>query len=186
MGYEPNTDTGTASGRDGIPVEIGRTTPERHITGMMALNIPDPEQPGGDWHSHASWFSTATEKLNETDYSDQRTYGTVQSVLGNNGVKDARPGLAELGHPAGADPHPVWAATYDRAVIEIAWQQLFTDRERGKDEEYPPADEREIGRWIFRTIHWLRLNWWAWRLRWSLSGLERRKWDNWRGEWRPW
>ena len=37
-----------------IPVQIGETTRRRHITGMMALNIPDPAYPGGDWHQYAS------------------------------------------------------------------------------------------------------------------------------------
>ena len=171
---------------EGIPVEIGPTTRERHITGMTALNIPDPGRPGGDWHSHASWFGTEERSLSETSYSDTETYGTMQSVLGNAGIRDARPGLAELGHPAGAEPRPVWASSYDRAVIEVAWEQIMMDRQYETDEEYPPADSRETGRWIFRTLHWLRLNWWAWRLRWRLTGREREKWDTWRREWRPW
>ena len=43
------TDPGQA-----VPATIAATTLRRHLTGMLALNIPDPGHPGGDWHKHAA------------------------------------------------------------------------------------------------------------------------------------
>ena len=153
---------------------------------MMALNIPDPACPGGDWHQYASWFATEPGTLRPHFYTDEDTYGVVLDKLGDNGVEDARAGLKLLGHPAGESDRPVWSATYDRAVIEIAWEQLQHERTDDEVTEYIPVDSADVRSWLFRTIYWVRLNWWGWKLRWSLTGRERHRWDEWRREWRPW
>ena len=169
-----------------IPVRIDETSRRHHITGMMALNIPDPVCPGGDWHQYASWFATEPGTLRPHFYTDEDTYGVVLDKLGDNGVEDARAGLRLLGHPAGESDRPVWSATYDRAVIEIAWEQLQHERTDDEVTEYIPVDSADVRSWLFRTIYWVRLNWWGWKLRWSLTGRERHRWDEWRREWRPW
>ena len=169
-----------------IPVQIGKTTRRRHITGMMALNIPDPAYPGGDWHQYASWFATEPETLRPQFYTDENTYGVILDRLGDSGVEDARAGLRILGHPAGESETPIWSATYDRAVIEIAWKRLQYERKHEGVTGYIPVDSGDVRSWLLRTIYWVRLNWWAWKLRRALTGSERRKWDEWRREWRPW
>ena len=169
-----------------IPVQIGNTTRRHHITGMMALNIPDPAYPGGDWHQYASWFATEPEILRPQFYTDENTYRVVLDKLGDKGVEDARAGFRILGHPAGDAETSIWSATYDRAVIEIAWKRLQYERKHKGVTGYIPVDSNDVRSWLLRTIHWVRLNWWGWKLRWSLTGAERHKWDGWRREWRPW
>lgn len=179
-------DTVAATGGNSIPVEIGPTSPRRHITGVAALNIPDPRHEGGDWHNHATWFATEPERLDERDFTDEETYGVLLDELGRSGVRDARAGLRALGHPAGESESPIWTAAYDRAVVETAWAQLRTDKLCGEVPDLKPVDSLELTRWLCCTLHWARLTWWAWKLRWALRGDERRKWDTWRREWRPW
>ena len=181
-----------ANGLPGNPAErgyatrIGRTTKRRHVTGMMAMNIPDPAAPGGDWHQDASWFGAEPEDLPERFYTNGETYEALATVLGDAGVRDARAGLRMLNHPDGLSGSPVWAAAYDRAIIEIAWKQIVRERSTGRITDYIPVDHDEARRWLFRPVYWIRVNWWAWRVGHALSGDERTKWDAWRREWRPW
>ena len=115
-----------------LPVQIGPTSRRRHLTGMVALNIPDRWDGHGDWHKSATWFWTEPETLKPHSFTDKETYGELSDRLGTTfGVRDARRGLRELGHPAGDANVPVWAATYDRAVIELAWEHLQRERKAG-------------------------------------------------------
>ena len=170
-----------------IPVAIGPTTRKRHITGTTALNIPDPwDFNGGDWHQHATWFWTEPETLEPHHFTDDETYGAVFDRLGAHGVRDARRGLRELGHPAGDSDTPIWTAAYDRAVIEIAWQHIQDERKHGPVSELTPIDPYQLVRWIGSPLYWARLKWWAWKLRWALTSDECQRWDGWRKEWSPW
>ncbi len=80
-------------------------------------------------------------------------------------MRDARPGLALLGHPARDWPEKVWAATHERAVIEMAWAGL--ERMAGKDVPVglPPVDRYDFYRILPYPDQWVRVRWWAWRLR---------------------
>lgn len=183
--------TATASppagaGAQRFAVEVAETTARRHITGMMAMNIPDPAYPGGDWHQESSWFGVEPESLPARFYTNEETYSEILDRLGTAGVKDARPGLRILGHPAGERDAPVWTAAYDRAIVEIAWKQLVHERRTRAVTDYIPVESGDVQSWLFRSIYWIRLNWWGWRLRWALTGEERRRWDKWRRKWRPW
>ena len=132
----------------------------------------------------STWFSPIPLSLVEGNYTNEETYGVVLDRLGRSGLRDARSGLRTLNHPDGWSPTKIWAATHDRAVIEMAWKGIMIDRELGK-EWSPPIDNIELARWLPYPHQWIRLHWWAWKLRWSLAGEERRKWDRWRNEWTP-
>ena len=71
----------------GIPVVVGPTTRQRHITGTAALNIPDRWDVGGDWHMHATWFATEPESLLSRDFTDDETYAGVFETLCTGGVR---------------------------------------------------------------------------------------------------
>ena len=173
--------------RGEIPVGIGPTTPRRHITGAAALNIPQPgRNAGGDWHEHACWFAPEPETLKSTSLTDEKTYRPLLDKLGRRGLRDARPGLRDLGHPAGDNLEKIWAATHERAVIESAWELLDILRTTGSPMRQPPIDRWEMQRLIAYPDQWLKLHWWAWALRGSMTAGEQRLWDEWRREWRPW
>ena len=176
---------------DWPPIESGAmlikpTTRRVHITGMAALNIPDLRNHGGDWHKHSTWFAPVQQSVRDDDYTIDEIYRVVNDRLGPFGIHDARKGLRSLGHPGGNDPDPIWAATHDRAVIEMAWHWLMTQKVWEHAADTPPIDPLELTRWLFSPFHWIRLYWWAWKLRWSLSGTQRQRWDGWRREWHPW
>ena len=83
-----------------LPVQIGPTSRRRHLTGMVALNIPDRWDGHGDWHMSATWFWTEPETLKPHSFTDKDTYGELSDRLGTTfGVRDARRGFAGTGAP---------------------------------------------------------------------------------------
>ena len=169
-----------------IPIGIGATDVRRHLTGLWALNIPNaPLLHGGDWHQCCGWFTDEPDDLQESAYTNEREHGELLGRLGGIGLRDARAGLRRLGHPAGDGETKVWAATYDRAVLETAWAYVQNYGARDMMEGYKPIDTRELARWLPYPHQWLRLHALAWLLRNDLDGEVLAKWDNWRHSWTP-
>ena len=105
-----------------------------------------------------------------------------RDLLGRSGLRDARPALARLGHPAAEYPQKVWAAAHDRAVIEMMWKELhgpFGYQAAGRAVPAFYADD------IPTTYpdQELRLHWWAWRLRKVVPPEGLAVWETWRREW---
>ena len=170
-----------------IAVRVERTSRRQHISGGMALNIPNSWLlNGGDWHEQAAWFATRAETLRTTDITDEATYGRLLDLLGRAGLRDARRGLRHLDHPDGWNRNRIWAATHERAVLEWAWRTLMRDGGKCSDRERPPFDGLQVARWLAYPGQWLRLHWWAWRISRMLDGKEREIWDGWRSKWTPW
>ena len=182
---EEGGESGTPQRKVDVPVRIGRTDARRHLTGGYALNVPNaPLRHGGDWHQYCTWFTREPQALPESAYTNERTHGQLLDRLGGSGLRDARRGLKRLSHPGGEATTKVWAATYDRAVLETAWKHL---QEGTSDiiEGYKPIDTRELARWLRYPHQWLRLHALAWVLRNDLGGERLLKWDNWRHSWSP-
>ena len=169
-----------------IPIRIGATDVRRHLTGSCALNIPNaPLLHGGDWHQCCGWFTEEPHDLRESAYTNEREHGRLLDRLGGIGLRDARAGLRRLAHPAGDGATKVWAATYDRAVLETAWAYLQKYGPGDMIEGYKPIDTRELARWLPHPHQWLRLHALAWLLRNDLKSEVLAKWDNWRHSWSP-
>lgn len=133
---------------------------------------------------HSTWFSHEPDRLNDTDLTDERIHGRLLDRLGQWGLRDARKGLAELGHPAAASPRRIWTATHDRAVIEESWRVLLEHVATGT--KTPAFDQYELQKLLAYPDQWIRLRWWAWRLRSTMTRPERELWDGWREKWWPW
>ena len=129
-----------------MPIDLLPTTPRRHITGSLALNIPYVHRhSSGDWHPTV-WFDTMPRRLAPHHVTDEAVYGRLLDLLGNSGLRDARRGLATLRHPGGEAPEKVWAATHERAVIELAWDQLQSTVGTGLAPGWPPIDNDDYFR----------------------------------------
>ena len=151
--------------------------------GFAALNIPHASRLGGDWHE--AWFDIKPTRVSPHHITNERCFKRLLDRLGQGGLRDARPGLALLGHPAGDWPEKVWAATHERAVMEMAWARL--ERMTGKDMPagLPPIDRHDFYRILPHPDQWVRVQWWAWRLRRVLTATELEVWDQWQKEWWP-
>ena len=169
-----------------IPIRIGATDVRRHLTGSWALNVPNaPLLHGGDWHQGCGWFTRKPKELRESAYTNEHEHGRLLDRLGRFGLRDARAGLRRLGHPSGECPTKVWAATYDRAVLESAWRYLQEYGTHDMIDGYKPVNPRELARWLPYPHQWLRLHSLAWLLRNDLDGDRLAKWDSWRHSWSP-
>ena len=164
-------------------VQLVATSRRRHITGTTALNIPAGWRLGGDWHQGSTWFAPRPEALDDRDLTSEQTHGRLLDLLGGRGLRDARRGLARLGHPGAESRAKVWAASHDRAVIEAGWHMLMRWTKCGLT--HPPFDLMELERLLPHPDQWVRLHWWAWRLRRVMTPTERELWDRWRKQWTP-
>ena len=173
------------SGRPPVPVQVVPTTARHHITGFLALNIPGVSRMSGDWHQHSAWFWPEPHRVDALHLTDEAVYARLLDRLGRSGLRDARPGLARLNHPAARRPDRIWAATHERAVIEMAWARLDGYISRGLPVGLPPVLGDDLARLLPFPDQWVRLHWWAWRLRPVLTAAERSGWDAWRREWTP-
>ena len=173
--------------RTTLPVRVRNTSPRQHISGLLALNIPNNWLVnGGDWHEHAAWFGPEPETIRAIDITNERTYGQVLNLLGRAGLRDARRGLRHLNHPDGWNREKIWAATHERAVIECAWEKLMRREGRSADRERAPFDRLQVAQWLGYPGQWIRLHWWAWRISRMLKGKDRDIWNGWRSGWTPW
>ena len=98
------------------------TTARQHVTGFAALNIPHARRLGGDWHD--AWFDVKSTRVSPHHVTDEQRFGRLLDRSAAAACATLRPGLALLGHPAAASPEKVWAATHERAVVEMAWARL--------------------------------------------------------------
>ena len=168
---------------EGVPVEMVPTTAREHITGFAALTIPHPGRLGGDWHE--AWFDVRPTRVSPHHITDERRFKRLLDQLRQAGLRDARPGLALLDHPARDWPEKVWAATHERAVVEAAWGRLQRIVGSGMDAGLPPIDRHDFCRMLPHPDQWIRVQWWAWRLRAVLTPAELAIWNQWQKEWRP-
>ena len=101
------------------------TSARQHITGSLALNIPYPRfWSSGDWHEHSAWFGAESDQVSEYSLASEQVHGPLLDKLGNLGLRDARGGLATLGHPAARQSRRIWAATHEPAVLEWCWSRI--------------------------------------------------------------
>ncbi len=184
LGYHSEEDGRPTPVAD-VPIGLVPTTPRRHITGSLALNLPYVRRMSGDWHEGIWWDVKPTTLSTPYELTDEATYGRLLDCLGNSGLRDARPGLAELRHPGAKWPEKAWAADHDRAAIEMAWARLQDEEGAGLGPGRPPVDSYDFYRILPYPDQWLRVRWWAWRVASVLTKDELAIWNAWRKEWWP-
>ena len=169
-----------------VPIDLVPTTPRHHITGSLALNIPYVHRhSSADWHPTV-WFHTTPTRLAPHHVTDEAVYRRLLDLLGNSGLRDARRGLATPRHPGGEAPEKVWAATHERAVIELAWDQLQSTVGTGLAPGWPPIDNDDYFRLMRYPDQCVRIRWWSWHVRGILTEEELAIWEEWRRDWWAW
>ncbi|NRA88160.1 MAG: hypothetical protein HRU28_12385 [Rhizobiales bacterium] len=108
------------------PVHIPKTSPERYISFLHALNLRYPDEDTGDWHFMPSFFI----KDGEADRS---------VVIAGKGCKvDTTPSLKDLGVREMSDilidqgvikvKTPVYVANHYRAIADLVMADLLSGR----------------------------------------------------------
>ena len=74
--------------------------------------------------THSAWFGAESDQVSEYSLTSEQVYGPLLDKLGNSGFRDARGGLATLGHPAARQSRRIWAATHEPAGLEWCWSRI--------------------------------------------------------------
>jgi hypothetical protein len=116
---------------------IARTpTPDTYVTGAAALNIPDGDAWAG-WHGLMWHIRLEGEECSEANRAKMGR-AADWPWWDEKSLRDARAGLALIGHPAAQRAEPVYAATFARAVAERVVRMAVA---RGEDLAYPEPHE---------------------------------------------
>ena len=92
------------------------TSPRRYVTGMAALNIPSPENTGGDWHFRGTFRSTSFP--NNTSLAGEGLDWNTNALFGNYGIHECSDSLRCRGIslPEGTR---VYSANHYRAILDM-------------------------------------------------------------------
>lgn len=145
-----------------------KTSPTRYLTGMVALNIPAPENTGGDWHFWGT-FDSPRFPDNLTLAGEGLEWNT-NPVFGGYGIHECSEELRRRGIiiPNGM---PVYSANHYRAILDMLYHSVekgqvprhlaiddWLDTEEHKkvffclldqfSHRFPPSEQRLIASWI--------------------------------------
>ncbi len=98
-----------------------KTSPERYLTGLVALNVPSPEQTGGDWHFCGIFDSP--------DFPDNLTLAgeglewNTNPIFGDYGIHECSDILRKKGIsiPQGVK---VYSANHYRAILDMIYRSV--------------------------------------------------------------
>lgn len=98
-----------------------KTSPERYLTGVAALNVPAPEQTGGDWHFWGIFDSP--------DFPDNLTLAgeglewNTNPIFGNYGIHECSDTLRGKGVfiPQGVK---AYSANHYRAILDMIYRSI--------------------------------------------------------------
>jgi hypothetical protein len=93
------------------------TTKEYYLTGMTAMNIPNPEEDTGDWHFQAAFFGWKDRKSKIFVAGIAGAYDT-NDILKDFGIQECHEKLRGMGVPI-PESQPVYAANHYRAMLDM-------------------------------------------------------------------
>jgi len=101
------------------------TSPSRYLTGMVALNIPAPENTGGDWH-FVGIFDSPRFPDNLTLAGEGLEWNT-NALFGDYGIHECSEELRRRGIiiPEGMS---VYSANHYRAILDMLWRSVSSGR----------------------------------------------------------
>lgn len=121
------------------------TTPNTYLTGLTALNLPDPQAPSGDWHFTSAVLNPAA-RIHTA--GDAGNLVNTNQLLGSHGIYDCAQSLRSLGIPVDPDDH-VYAASHVRAVLDLVIRNIL-------NKHFP--HHLEADKWLTSPEQWEELN----------------------------
>lgn len=113
------------------------TTLKHYITGMTALNIPDPESTGGDWHFQEAFFGRGNLPPKIFMAGEGEEWNT-NKILADFGVHECSAILRRSGLNI-PENQQVYAANHLRAILDMLYRCV-------KHKNYPY--HLEVDEWI--------------------------------------
>ncbi len=97
------------------------TSPTRYLTGMVALNIPDPENTGGDWHFWGIFDSPRFP--DNLAMAGEGLEWNTNALFGDYGIHECSEELRRRGViiPEGM---PVYSANHYRAILDMLYHSI--------------------------------------------------------------
>lgn len=98
-----------------------QTRPTRYLTGMVALNIPAPENTGGDWHF---WGIFDSPRLPDNlTLAGEGLEWNTNSVFEDYGIHECSEALRQRGIPISEETR-VYSANHYRAILDMLYHSV--------------------------------------------------------------
>ena len=121
---------------------------DHYISAIDALNLVDETvgHPAG-WQAHEC-FHTYRPGVSIQTANTPGGWHVPNSTLGHQGIRDARPSLADLRHPQADTPNPIYAALHPRAIVDFAFHYCIV-KERETNGDWWPIAPWTVADWIW-------------------------------------
>ncbi len=97
------------------------TSPTRYLTGMTALNIPAPENTGGDWHFSGTFRSPVFPE--NLDFAGEGLEWNTNALFGEYGIHECSNILRSRGISI-PDGVQVFSANHYRAILDMLYRSV--------------------------------------------------------------
>ncbi|MHB1730418.1 MAG: hypothetical protein ACYCVG_05550 [Leptospirillum sp.] len=149
-------------------IDFPYTSPTRYLTGMTALNIPAPENTGGDWHFSGAFRSSSFPE--NLKLAGEGLEWNTNALFGEYGIHECSDILRSRGISI-PDGVQVFSANHYRAILDMLWRSVssgripqhlaiedWLDNEEQKSvlfslldrffQQFSPVEQRLISSWI--------------------------------------
>ncbi len=101
------------------------TSPKRYLTGMTALNIPAPENTGGDWHFSGAFRSSSFPE--NLKLAGEGLEWNTNALFGEYGIHECSDILRSRGISI-PDGVQVFSANHYRAILDMLYRSVSSGR----------------------------------------------------------
>ncbi len=101
------------------------TSRSRYVTGIAALNIPAPENTGGDWHFLNTFKSRSFP--GNIDLAGEELEWNTNALFGDYGIHECSDYLRSRGVPI-EEGIPVYSANHYRAILDMVYRSVSVGR----------------------------------------------------------
>ncbi len=102
-------------------IDFPYTSPTRYLTGMTALNIPAPENTGGDWHFSGAFRSSSFPE--NLKLAGEGLEWNTNALFGEYGIHECSDILRSRGISI-PDGVQVFSANHYRAILDMLYRSV--------------------------------------------------------------